>query len=135
MLTLLWRIAFDSVVSQTNKFHSCSVTDLVNPYSFCVRSRSDLLASTESKLVFFLRSLIKHIYIYNINIYIIYIYICEWGFSVRSAIHTPYASGLCLAQGHPLYSGRHSIGQLLVTLTDQGKECTPCPAASHCCHC
>ncbi len=33
----------------------------------------------------------------------------------------PYMSGLCLAQGQPLYSRGHSIGPLLVTLQDQRK--------------
>ena len=68
--------------------------------------------STKSVMIEFL----KHIYT-----------ICEWGFSVRRTVHTPYASGLRLAQGRPLYSSRYSTDQLLVTLIDQGKGCTPCP--------
>ena len=37
----------------------------------------------------------KHTYIHTyIHTY------CEWGLSERSTVHTPYASGLCLAQGH-----------------------------------
>ena len=39
-------------------------------------------------------------------------------------------SGLCLAQGQPLYSSGHSIGQLLDTLSDRGKESTSFRAAA-----
>ena len=63
------------------------------------------------------------LYTYIYNIYIIF----ANGDSVRGVLYIPHMRPACVWLKLPLYSGRYYTDQLLATLIDLGKECTPCP--------